>query len=124
MQKKEKRRRRGRKVAGVWIVWSSKTGNERDQAVIAERVPKCFSDFFLKKNKTPLAFQIPHSTFHIPSGARPNVTNVRAPGGRRVQGDGLCANWVHVFSLWSLRKLSFLFSRAHASAQSLADNLT
>ena len=39
---------------------------------------------------------IPFSIFHIPSVSETNVTNVRAPGGRRVQGDGLWSNWVLV----------------------------
>ena len=39
---------------------------------------------FREKKKKNHTSHIRHSTFDIPSGARPNITNVRAPGGRTV----------------------------------------
>jgi hypothetical protein len=53
-----------------------------------------FFRFREKKNPSHTKNHIPFSIFHIPSASETNVTNVRAPGGRRVQGDELWCNWV------------------------------
>jgi len=55
-----------------------------------------FFRFREKKNPSHIKTHIPFFIFHIPSESETNVTNVRAPGGRRVQGDGLWSNWVLV----------------------------